>query len=111
MSRKPNAAVRTVELLPGIRAKQDNHAPKMVDVDGPKVKRVSLSQHFGKEGTDEPDGPYIAPSLHYRFGKESRYTLCDLLVTSYDPVVDTKDLGTCQKCRAEASKRRMVVVT
>ena len=97
--RKPNssAAERTFCLLPDIMKEQQNHAPEIVEM-GIMCHRIDLAAHG--------DARF---AWHYYAMKDE--TLCGILIEEASRPSADGNLGTCQECRSEASKRRMVVVT
>ena len=96
---KPNsdAAARTFCLLPDIMKEQTNHAPEIVRM-GIMCWRVDLAP--------KDDARY---AWHYY--TLEHVTLCGIEIAKASRPTADGSLGTCQECRAEASKRRMVVVT
>jgi hypothetical protein len=94
--KKPNssAADRTCAIWPEVLMPQENHAPKIVELDGPVVRVIGLD--FG-------DG---MPAYHYRLPGVWAALCGRKFKVDYE---ESKNMGTCQQCRIEASRQRATV--
>lgn len=97
---KKSAAARTVSMFDApAMAEQTNRAPTMVELSDERVRKVAIVR--GQMGTVT-----YAPAYHYVLVGDT-HSLCGLELPE-KPFVE-ESLRHCQACRAEASKRRLVV--
>lgn len=99
-----SAADGTCAIWPEVLLAQENHAPKLVEDSGVRVKRIDLMGH-GKV--------FITPAWHYVDVRRTTHTLCGKEVAKYDRCQhgpELPSLGTCAACRAQASILRAVLV-